>query len=560
MKAINLKLYSFIGLFLLCSYVLSQQKPQEKPKKIKIKSSRIIEKNPKLFQGNIFLAGSVHLEHDKANIFADTILIDEAQNTIQARSNVKMKMQDGTILTCKEAEYNGNTKKAVAKGNVILVDKDKTITTETLYYDRVLNQAYFNTGGTIITSEQKLETQELIYDKNINQAYFSNWGTITNLKTGDVITSKSGRYFMNENRTEFDTSLTMNTKDYVIDSQKMTMNNRENRADFYGATTVRDASNYQNYVYTENGYYYTKRKEGFLKKNSRIHYDGKILKGDDMYYNDNSGYGKAVGNVILEDPKEKRILKGGFGEIFKQKDSAIITGRPYGTKAFEKDSLYFSADTLVAMKKKENGEENSIVRGYNKVRIFKTDLQGKSDSLVYNESNGKLEFYKNPIFWSGNHQISSDTVYAYMNSKTEKIDSIQFFQNAFAVSKVDSLNAKEYNQTKGKSITGYLENDEIKNIFVRNNAQSISYIDDEDKKTKAKSRIGINRSNCGIIIAEFKDRDLDILSCKINGESKLYPEEKILENDRFLPGFVWREKERLKRWQDILVYTDNNSE
>ena len=543
-----LNTFIFFHFFIGCLF--AQKTP---PKKILIISSQLIEKNPKLFKSNTFLAGSVQLEHDKAQIFADTILIDEVENIVQARSNVRMLMSDGSTLTCGSAEYNGNTKKAVARKDVVLVDKENTIETEELFYDRNTNQAYFNNGGTIINADQKLETKELIYDKSINQAYFTNWGTITNLKTGDVITSKSGRYFISEKRTEFDSSLKMNTKDYLIDSQKMTINDAENRADFFGSTTIRDAKNPSNYVYTENGYQYLKKKESFLKKNSRIHYDGKILKGDDMYYNEITGFGKAKGNVQLDNPKEKRTLKGEYGEIFRLKDSAMITGNPYGIKAFKKDSLYFAADTLIALQKGKTKQKNNIIRGYRNVKVFKTDLQGKCDSIVFYEEKGKMEFYKDPIFWSDKHQISSDTVYAYMNSKTEKIDSIDFIRNAFAVSKVDSLNEKEFNQTKGKYITAYLEEDKIKRVFVKNNAQSISYIDEEDTAKKKKARIGINRSDCGIIIAEFENSNIDIISCKINGDSKLYPESKLPDNARYLTDFKWRINERLKSWKDIFV-------
>lgn len=547
----NSKIFStlFYFLFLLGS-VVAQNTP---PKKIMIISSQLIEKNPKLFKSNTFLAGNVQLEHDKAQIFADTILINEVENIVQARSNVRMLMNDGSTLTCGNAEYNGNTKKAVARKNVVLVSKEATINTEELFYDRNTNQAYFNNGGTIITPDQKIETKELIYDKNSNQAYFSNWGTITDLNTGDVTVSKSGRYFITDKRVEFDSSLKMNTKDYIIDSQKMILNNAENRADFFGSTTIRDVKNPNNYVYTENGYQFLKKKESFLKKNSRIHFDGKILKGDDMYYNEITGFGKAKGNVQLDDPKEKRILKGEYGEIFRLKDSAMITGNPYGIKAFKKDSLYFAADTLIALQKGKAKQKNKIIRGYRNVKVFKTDLQGKCDSLVFYEEKGKMEFYKDPIFWSDKHQISSDTVFAYMNSKTEKIDSIDFIRNAFAVSKVDSLNEKEFNQTKGKYITAYLEEDKIKKVLVKSNAQSISYIDEEDKSKKKKDRIGINRSDCGIIIAEFENSDIDIISCKINGDSKLYPENKLPDNARFLSDFKWRNSERLKKWKDIFI-------
>uniref|UniRef100_A0AAU6WMJ6 Uncharacterized protein n=1 Tax=Chryseobacterium endophyticum TaxID=1854762 RepID=A0AAU6WMJ6_9FLAO len=37
-----------------------------------------------------------------------------------------------------------------------------------------------------------------------------------------------------------------------------------------------------------------------------------------MYYNQLTGFGKATGNVTLDDPNERRWIKGGYGEIFER--------------------------------------------------------------------------------------------------------------------------------------------------------------------------------------------------------------------------------------------------
>ena len=45
-------------------------------------------------------------------------------------------------------------------------------------------------------------------------------------------------------------------------------------------------------------------KQVYLNKNSRIYYNGKILKGDKMFFNQLTGFGKAEGNVRLDDRKK----------------------------------------------------------------------------------------------------------------------------------------------------------------------------------------------------------------------------------------------------------------
>lgn len=495
------------------SFFLSAQKA----KKINILNSEVTIKDPTKYDGNTFLTGKVHLEHDGAHLFADTIVLYEKENVVKANSNVTLYLGDSVQLSCYQIRYNGITRKATAFDKVILRDKTQT-----------------------------LETDELEYDRNTNKAYYNDWGKITDAQ--NVLKSKKGIYHVRERRNEFLSSVKLVNKDYTVDSDNMEFLNNEQRANFYGPTIIRDTKNPKSFIVTEQGHYYTKRKEAFLEKNSKVYYEDKILSGDKLYFNQITGFGKGEGNVRLQDPKEKRELRGSYGEVFQFKDSAMITGRPHGRKFFEKDTLHFTADTLIA---KRTEDKTSKIFAYHKVRFFKPDLRGKSDSLFLNESLGEMFLYKKPIIWSGNQQITSDTVRVFFHPKKQSVDSIFFYQNAFAIAQVDSLNTKEFNQSKGKKLIARFENGDIYQVDIIGNAQSLSYIDEEDSKTKKKSRIGINQSFCGTIRVDFEERKARFISCNLNGDSKLYPESKIPLNARFLSDFNWRIKERPEKWQDI---------
>ena len=68
-----------------------------------------------------------------------------------------------------------------------------------------------------------------------------------------------------------------------------------------------------------------------------------------------------------------------------------------------------------------------------------------------------------------------------------------------------------------------------------------------------KELIGINRSDCGIVEADFEERDINVLACRINADSSLYPPSQLPEDQRKLPDFVWRISERPLAWRDIFV-------
>ena len=109
-------------------------------------------------------------------------------------------------------------------------------------------------------------------------------------------------------------------------------------------------------------------------------------------------------------------------------------------------------------------------------------------------------------------------------------------------------------------MTVYYEQGELKEAKVIGNAQAISYADDVDSKTKKPVRIGINLSSCGIIDALFEERKLQIVACNIGAEDATYPMSMIEPEKRKFPDFNWNTKDRIRKWQDILVDTPNYEE
>jgi len=507
-----------------------QVRPEDK---VKIIHADEIKKNPEKYDGNQYFTGNVQIEHQGSILTADEVVLYNEENFVKAIGNTRLQNTDGSVITAGEMEYDANTQKGVARKNVVLTDPKQTIKTDILYYDRLANQAYFNTGGTISDGQ-------------------------------NVTYAKVGTYFLNTRVVDLTGNVKIETPQYIIDGPNIKQNQNTKIADFLGPTTITSKTNPRNRIYTEKGTYKMDSKEAYLTKNSRIFYNEKILTGDDMYYNQISGFGKATGNVTLDDPIERRYIKGGYGEIFEKKDSAMMTKNPYAVKVMEKDSIYFAAEKIISYQRPDTLDikvKKSYLRAFKKARIFKSNAQGRADSIAFNETDGIMNMYTNPILWSGEKQVTGDKVEAYFNTKTEDIDSLKVIGNAFAISKVDSLTLKdEFNQVKGKFMTVYYEKNAIKEARVVGNAQSIVYVDDTDQETKKPERIGITLSTCGIIGALFEERALQIISCSIGAASDTYPMSMIEPSKRKFPDFNWNTKDRIRKWQDILVDSPNNEE
>lgn len=509
--------------------------PQNAPQgeKVRLIHADFFDKNPNKYNGNPFFSGNVQFSHQGSVLNADEVIFYEEQNFVKAVGNVRLQNADGSVITSGEMEYDGNTQKGIARKNVVLTDPTQTIKTETMYYDKVSNKAYFNTGGTISDASNVMYTKSATYDLNSRMIDF----------TGNV---------------------KIDNPEYTVEGTNIKQNQLTNTATFNGATTITNKKNPSNYVFTEQGTYNMNSKEVYLNKNSRIHYNGKILTGDKMYMNQITGFGKANGNVLLRDPKEKRFIRGGYGEIYEKKDSAMITDKPYAVKILEKDSMYFSAERFLTYQKidKENPiEKKSFLRAYKKARMFKTNIQVRADSLSFNETDGIMHLFGKPIAWSGEKQVTGDKIEAYFDTEKEYIDSLKVIGNAFAISKADSLNLKdEFNQVKGKLMTVYYKENDIKLAKVIGNAQAITYADDQNEKTKEVERIGIALSTCGTIEADFEDRKVQIISCNIGANTDIYPMSQISREKRFFPDFNWNTKDRLRKWKDIFLDTPDYEE
>ena len=465
-------------------------------------------------------------EQQGSVLTANEVVWYQKENFLKAIGNVVLTSADGSRITAAEMEYDGNTQRGIARKNVVLTDPGQTIKTETLYYDRLSNNAYFNTGGTIA-------------------------------KDGNVMYTKAANYDLANRLIDFTGNVKIDNPEYTVDGVNIIQNQNTNTATFNGPTTITNKKNPSNLIYTEKGTYNMNSKEVYLKKNSRINYNGKILTGDDLYFNQITGFGKGKGNVTLRDPQEKRYMKGGYGEIYEKKDSAMMTEKPYAVKILEKDSMYFSAERILAYQKIDDQnplKKKSFLRAYKKSRMFKSNIQVRADSLSFNETDGIMHLDGKPIAWSGEKQITGDKIEAYFDTENEFIDSLRVIGNAFAISKADSLNMKdEFNQVKGKLMNVYYKQNEINLAKVIGNAQAITYADDQNEKTKEVERIGVALSTCGTIEALFEDRKVQIISCNIGANTDIYPMSQISREKRFFPDFNWNTKDRLKTWKDIFL-------
>ncbi|WP_325203709.1 OstA-like protein, partial [Flavobacterium sp.] len=364
--------------------------------------------------GAILFTGNVQVEHDGVIINCNKAYHFKDENYVKAFGNVRLNQGDSITMSSKYAEYNGNQKFAFATGDVVLRSPESTLTTDTINFDRSIQQAYYNTYGTIINKENTLR-------------------------------SKSGRYFLNEKKYQFKTAVTVTNPECVIKTNHLDFYDNSGHAYVFGPSTI---TSKENVIYTENGFYDTKNHTSNLSKNSTITYKNRKIKGDKIYYDRKTEFSKAVNNVKITDSINRMIVKGHYAEMYKNKDSMFITKKALVSSFVENDSVYIHAKRLLVTGKP--GER--IVRGFNNARIYKSDMSGKCDSIHSDQQKGLTQLIGRPILWSQKSQLTGDIMHLIGNNKTEKMDSLKVINNAFIIQK-DTIGGG-YNQVKGLNLYG----------------------------------------------------------------------------------------------------------
>lgn len=244
------------------------------------------------------------------------------------------------------------------------------------------------------------------------------------------------------------------------------------------------------------------------------------------------------------------------------KAGAIIRSAPKGTtdslkKNLQKKGLKDSVNKVIAgLKPGALGTDTAkfnpadtvqtrIIKAYHGVKVFKTNIQAKTDSLFYTSADSTLRCFMNPIIWSEGSQQIGDTIYVQL--KKNKLNNLQAFRNAFLVNTPkDSL---RFNQIKGRLMTGFFTDGKLKTLYVDGNAESIYYTQDDSTKVYKEMNQTLS-SRIKFIFKKDENAIEDIVYIK-GVEGALNPENKVAK-DHVLKGFSWKPTERPKSKKDAI--------
>ena len=457
------------------------------------------------------VTGNPVFEHEGAYLYCDSAWLNEIENNMDCFGNVRVKSSDTLNLYGKILHYEGDTKIATVSQNVRLIDKQTTLTTDFMIFDRNTGIANYTSGGKMVNGDNVLTSRRCFYYTNQKLMYFRDDVVLTN-------------------------------PDYKINCDTLKYNTVSRISYFLGPTIMRGKDNY---MYCEDGEYNRVTSKSRFSIHALLVDDNRRLTGDSLYYDEKLKYGKAVNHVMMTDTMQDVIIKGNFGEYWRSKGYTLITGEAVALMGDTKDTLFLHADTLKATFDTTRNETRDLFAFHN-ARFYRKDIQGACDSLTFCFADSIISLYKLPVLWSGQNQLTADTI-KILTGKSS-IKQIFMYSTAFIVSKDTT---ETYNQIRGKNMIGYLVKNELKSIDVNGNAETVYYVREEDK-----TLIGVNKAAGSRMRLYVNDSKIERIVYFDKPAGNMFPDKDVATEDRLLKGFNWRFTSRPLHRDDIFRKSD----
>ena len=458
--------------------------------------------------------GHVRFRHKGGLLWCDSAYFYQLTNSVKAFGNVRYKQGDTLSLTCLYADYDGQEQKMAARHKVVLTHNKRILETDSLNFDRLYNYAYFEEGGTLKDGRDRL---------------VSDWG----------------RYNLDTKEAVFYYNVKMKSDDMLIETDTLYYDTKKSLAHVVGPNST--ITSKESIIKTEDAYYDSKTEKATLFQRSTVTDKQKSITGDSLYYTKN-GDSLGYGNVVYIDQENKNAL------ICDEMQYNETTGCGFATKravlkdfSQSKDTLYAHADTIRLYT--FNINTDSVYRKihcYNKVRVYRVDVQAISDSVVFNSQDSCMTMYHDPIVWNGNRQLLGEKIKVYMNDST--IRRAHVIGQALSIEQMpDSVH---FNQVSSKLMTANFLEGVLRQTEAVGNVRTIYYpVDDKDS-----TLIGLNYLETDTMRMYLsKERQLErIWTCKF--QSTLYPITQIPPMKEKLDVFAWFDGLRPINKDDIFVW------
>ena len=520
-------------------------------------------------------AGHVKVRQGKTLFYADSAIINPIANTLESFGNVHINDADSVHIYSQYLRYIGIDKKALLTSKVRLTDGKSTLTTENLTYDVNLKLGTYLYGGKVVNKKTTLTSTEGNYYGDSKDIFFYKnvllvqpngtiktdslqYNTITEISTfisptiikdkkGLTIKTKEGFYDIKKKIANLYKRSIIEDSTFSITADEIAIDSINGLSEFRGNAVYRSKDKEQGFDMIANNIKTNNKRSTIMATQIPL----LIIKqgGDSVFITADTLFSgrvidlvkskkiPAVRPVPVDTSTKKETLKAVIKDTVK-----VATVKTTIKKGSSKNSI----DSVKLKLEPPIDSTLKYFEAYKNVKIFSDSLQAVGDSLFFSGQDSVFRLFDNPLLWAQENQISGDTIYLFLKNK--RPERLYVFENALSISKVDSSNY--FNQVKGNSINALFDSTgQVDFLTARGSAENIYYAQDEQKRF-----VGVNKNSSDlieIIFAEGKPKRVKFIN---NLEGNLLPMRGKTNHDELkLKSFNWQDKIRPKSKFDILT-------
>ncbi len=539
---------------------------------LRIDSTNIYADSAVIFAENrVFAYGNVVIQQgDSLHVFTDTLFYFRDSDIAELNGEVALQQgtrqlwtndltyhlaerfgeyhNGGTLIdgpmqvTSKKGIYLARNEEVVFKDSVVVLDPKFNLAADSMTYLASQSKVLFTGPTNLYTPTSKIYCESGYYDLLTEQAEFNKnaqYAGDHKQATADTI-----RYFSKEEEINMAGHVMVEENDRKIESDHLKYLEQTGETWIIGNPATYIDSTRR--IHSPEIFYNEKTDLVTTKGASEINDGSLVMSMDQSDFDQQTGIGHAIGNVEWRDTVQNIGIRADHIDYSKKTSYLLAFGaqRPLFFTLMDGDTMFIAADTLNmwTMEDTLTGDSVKMIRAFHDVRVFKSDMQGLADSLVFQGQDSLFSFFGNPVLWSDTTQFSADSI--QMHLKDNKIKDVVLNRKAIIVSELLDTYS---NQIKGKTINAGFDSSAIKEMWVTGNAESIYYTTDAHS-----AFIGVNQTICSKMYFIFKNGKVNLLKYYGDNSSSMLPMSAVNHDTLRLEGFKWRGNERPQNVKDLL--------
>jgi lipopolysaccharide export system protein LptA len=401
-------------------------------------------------------AGKAIIQQETTLFYSDSVVLNKTSNMLEAFGHVHINDNDSIHTYSDYLRYQGNDKKAYLKGNVKLTDGSGTLTTPDLDYDLNTHIGIYTKTGKVVSKNNVLTSKEGFYYGETKDVYFKKNVVLVN--PDYTVTTDTLLFNTYSNIATFTVPTLIKASDkrkiYTSDGYYDLANKRAyfgRRPHIEDSTTILDADEVASYDSTKE----SEASGNVIYKDTA---QGVTIFSNNLKSNGVQSSFLATQKPVMVLKQDKDSIYIAADTFFSARLSNL---RKYRTVPVifdslpANDSIALLHDTATA---KQDSAKDRFVEAYFNVKIFSDSLQAVGDSLFYSSEDSAFRLFRDPVVWSQQSQVSGDTIYLYTLNKQPK--RVYVFENAISIQQVgkEYFNQVKGRTINGYFINGELDN------------------------------------------------------------------------------------------------------